>query len=119
MIQGAVQEAVAANMGHLQASAQRALSNTVQGKKVTIAHVDAPTGEQEIEDSWSGGPATTKTFVQGFVIDIGFAMMAAFATIMTPGFNVMDREAWTVVGALAVKTVLQTGISYMTKLKVS
>lgn len=113
MIQAAVNEAIVNNKDQLQANAQRALVKGIKGEKITVKNPG-----NHIEDSWQSGPATKKTLVQGLVVDVGFAVMAALATVTQPGFNFFDAEAWTVVGALVIKTVLTTAISYMTKLKV-
>lgn len=129
-IQRAVREAIAGaiqqNGGNLHANAQRALVKTVQGQKPTVTHsakdddgenIVAAAGDA-LEEAWTGGPVTTRTFVQGMAIDVGFALMATLATVTSSSFDVYDKEAWTLVGALMLKTVIQTGISFAMRLKV-
>lgn len=121
MIQNAISEAVAANKDQIQANAQRALVKTVKGERAVIEHRKVTAGDgtiDEIEDAFEGGPVTTRTFFQGMAVDIGFAVMAALGTVMTPGFNAFDKEVWVVTGALIVKTVLTTAMSYAMTLQV-
>ena len=121
MIQNAINEAVVANKDRIQANAQRALVKTVKGEKAVIEHRKVVQGDgsiDEIEDAFEGGPVTTRTFFQGFAVDVGFAVMAALGTALTPGFNAFDKEAWTITGVLILKTVLTTGMSYAMSLQV-
>ena len=121
MIQNAINEAVVANKDRIQANAQRALVKTVKGEKAVIEHRKVVQGDgsiDEIEDSFEGGPVTTRTFFQGMAVDVGFAVMAALGTALTPGFNAFDQEAWTITGVLILKTVLTTGMSYAMSLQV-
>jgi hypothetical protein len=123
-IQDAVNQALVQSKDHLQANAQRALVKGVQGKKPTVQHrgKDESIFEEitgDIEEAWTGGPVTTRTFVQGMAVDVGFAMLATLATVMGKDFNAFDKEAWTVVGVLMLKTLITTGLSYMMKVRVN
>ena len=124
-IQEAVNQALIQSKDHMQANAQRALVKGVQGKKPAVQHqgkeeeslLEEITGD--IEEAWTGGPVTTRTFIQGMAVDLGFAMLATLATVMGSDFNAFDKEAWTLVGVLMLKTLITTGLSYMMKLRVS
>ncbi len=120
ILQQAINTAIVENKDAMVANSQRALKSAVQGKKPTVEQSNSAFVEaaEDIEEAFTGGPVTTRTFVQGVVIDIGFAVFAAVATVVGPGFDAFDKEAWTVVGALVLKTIVQTGMSYMMKLQV-
>lgn len=105
-IQDAVREAVEQNKEAAVANAQKAIKKVATGEKV------------QLESSFSGGPMTTKTFVQGMTVDLGFAAMATLAMVAQPDFNVLDKDAWVLVGVLMLKTIIQTGISYAMKQQV-
>lgn len=121
VIQQAVNEALVKNKDNIQASGKRAISKTVKGEKSVIEHRKVVKGDgsiDEIEESFEGGPVTTRTFVQGMAVDVGFAVMTVLATSLSPGFNAFDKEAWTITGVLLLKTVLTTGMSYAMALQV-
>lgn len=121
VLQQAVKDAIAANKDNLQASGQRALTKTLKGEKTVIEHRKVVSGDgaiDEIEDTFEAGPVTTRTFMQGMAVDVGFAVMTVAATTLTPGFNAFDKEAWTITGVLILKTVLTTGMSYAMSLQV-
>ena len=105
-IQQAVQAAITENKDQAIANAQKAAKKIVSGEKL------------EVESSFSGGPVTTKTFVQGMAVDLGFAAMATLAMVAQPDFNVLDKDAWVLIGVLMLKTIIQTGISYAMKQQV-
>lgn len=118
-IQQAVAGAVAENKDALTANAQRAMVKAVQGQKPTVsAPTPAALANSELEGDFEMGPATKRTLLQGLAIDVGFAAMAALATIASSDFNPFEKEAWTLVAVLMIKTVMQTGMSYMMRLKV-
>lgn len=119
-IRQAIVQAAVENKDALQANAQRALVKKVQGEQLSVA---APTpaalAGTELEDSFEMGPATKRTFVQGMAVDMGFAALAVLATVTSTDFNVADKEAWTVVGVMMLKTLIQTGMSYAMRLKIT
>jgi hypothetical protein len=45
--------------------------------------------------------------------------LAAGATVIGPGADVFDKELWTLVGAMMLKTIIQTGMSYMMRMQVT
>lgn len=75
--------------------------------------------DAEIEAAFKGGPVTARTFFHGLAVDLAFAGMAVLATASTDSFNLFDKSAWTVVGVMLVKTLVQTTLSYVTKAKVA
>jgi hypothetical protein len=113
LIKEAVNTAVQSNKQQFVQNTQKAIEKAVDKKTDQLEdQVEA------LEDSFSGGVVTTRTFVQGAAIDIGFAAMAAGATVIGPGADVFDKELWTLVGAMMLKTMIQTGMSYMMRLQV-
>ena len=73
---------------------------------------------EDLEGAFQGGVVTTRTFVQGAAVDIGFAALAAGATVLGPDADLFDKELWTLVGVMMLKTVIQTGMSYMMRAQV-
>jgi hypothetical protein len=108
VIQQAVNQAVAQNKDQLAIRAQRAIEKAVTKESDEI--------REEIEGSFTGGIATTRTFIQGAAIDIGAAVLAVLATMIGPDTNLFDKELWAIVAVMMVKTVIQTGISYTMRL---
>jgi hypothetical protein len=117
-LQAAMREAVAAAVAQskdaLLDNGRKALVKATSGEKVTVTHQ----GSQEIEDNFSVGPATKRTFLQGMAVDLGFAAMAVLATVTAGDFDITDVEQWTLLGAMVLKTCIQTGMSYVMRLKV-
>ena len=58
-----------------------------------------------------------RTFLQGLIIDLGFALTAILTTLA--GVDPFAKETWLVFGALVVKTVVQTAVSYLSRLQVT
>jgi hypothetical protein len=58
-----------------------------------------------------------RTFVQGLIIDV----IAALALVLTTlaGMDPFDKETWIVVGALFVKTLVQSVFAYVMRLRVT
>lgn len=113
LIREAVNTAVQQNKQQFVANTQKAIEKAVDNKTEPIeAKVE------HLEGSFQGGVVTTRTFIQGAAIDIGFAALAAGATVIGPGADVFDKELWTLVGAMMLKTMIQTGMSYMMKMQV-
>jgi len=79
---------------------------TVTGKELTIA---------------SARNRSFRTFVQGLGIDIGFALLSVFGLVLTSGtgFDFFNKAAWSVLAILVAKTVIQTAISYVARLKIT
>lgn len=113
LIKEAVNTAVQQNKQQFVSNTQKAIEKAVDKKTDPLeAKVE------NLEGSFQGGVVTTRTFVQGAAIDIGFAALAAGATVIGPGADVFDKELWTLVGAMMLKTMIQTGMSYMMKMQV-
>lgn len=117
VIQQALKDALADNKDTLKGNAENMVRSLVSGKKPKIDKSEDEAGAE----AFSGGEITTKTFIQGIALDIGVALVAAVATLEGgSGFNIYEKEVWTaVIPALVVKTIIQTGMSYMMKYKVS
>jgi hypothetical protein len=56
-----------------------------------------------------------RTFVQGMIVDIGFALMALVATLS--GADPFVKETWILFGVLVVKTIITAAISYIMRLR--
>ncbi|MFD0450441.1 hypothetical protein ACFQZK_05675 [Rhodococcus aetherivorans] len=76
---------------------------TARGKELTV--VDARSR------SW-------RTFVQGLAIDVGFALLSVLALALGD-FDFLDGAAWATLGVLVLKTIIQTAISYLARLKIA
>lgn len=119
-IRQAITQSVVENKDAMIGNAQTAIAKAVQGQKPTVqAPVPAALAGTVAEDSFEMGPATKRTFVQGMAVDMGFAALAVLATVTSTDFNVADKEAWTVVGVMMLKTLIQTGMSYAMRLKIT
>lgn len=114
VIQQAVNDALQENARHAAANATRAMQK--KAKPHGLMEID---GSETVEEAFQSGAVTTMTFVRGIALDIGVAIVAAFATIADgPNFSAFDAELWkTIVPALVIKTVVQTGISFAMKAK--
>ena len=130
-IMEAVNAALVQNRQHVEARGQQAV-NRLAGRKpapkpavnTRVSESGVYTGGDSedpnaVEDAFSSGPMTMRVFIQGMSVDLGFAMMATLATVMRPGFDLLDKEAWIVTGVLVVKTLITTAISYVLKFKVT
>lgn len=58
-----------------------------------------------------------RTFLQGLGIDIVVAIIAVLATLTN--LDPFDRQTWILLGALLIKTVVQTAVSYVMRLRVT
>ena len=119
VIQAAVNEALKENTRHAAGNATRAL----QAKAIPRAAMPKGsmelTGDETVEEAFTSGAVTRLTFIRGLALDLGVGLVAAFATIADgPNFSAFDAELWkTVIPALVMKTVVQTGMSYVMKAK--
>lgn len=119
-IRQAITQTVVEGRDQFQANAQKALAKAVTGEKIAVqAPVPAAVVGTDLEDNFQMGPATKRSLVQGLTIDMGFAAMATLMTVTSTDFNIADKEAWIFVGVMMLKTVLQTGMSYVMRLKVT
>jgi hypothetical protein len=108
-IRQAITQSVVENKDSMQAGTQRAIAKMV---KAEVAE-EVEEQSDNLEAAFSGGPATTRTFIQGAALDIGMAVFAGMAMLIGPDADLFSAELWTIVGVMMVKTVIQTGLSYM------
>ncbi|WP_418344919.1 hypothetical protein [Rhodococcus pyridinivorans] len=59
-----------------------------------------------------------RTFVQGLAIDLGFALLSVLALALSD-FDFLSGAAWATLGVLVLKTIIQTAISYIARLKIA
>lgn len=114
-IRQAVAASVVENKDAMLGNAQAAIKKVAQGQKPTVT---APQGPIELEGEFEMGPSTKRTLLQGLAVDLGFAATATLATVTSTDFNFFDKEAWTLTAVMMLKTLIQTGMSYMMRLKV-
>jgi hypothetical protein len=113
LIKEAVNTAVQQNKQQMVANTQKAIQKAVDKKTDELEEQ-----VEHLEESFSGGVVTTRTFIQGAAVDIGFAALAAGATLIGPDADLFDKELWTLVGVMMLKTVIQTGMSYVMRMQV-
>jgi len=119
VIQQAVNDALRQNTAAAAQNATRAM----QAKAVPRAAMPKGslelTGDETVEEAFTSGAVTRLTFLRGLALDVGVGLAAAFATIADgPNFSAFDSELWqAVIPALVMKTVVQTGISFVMKAK--
>ncbi len=113
LIKEAVNTAVQQNKQQFVQNTQKAIEKAVDKKTDALEEQ-----VEHLEESFSGGVVTTRTFVQGAAIDIGFAALAAGAMVIGPDADLFSTELWTLVGAMMFKTMIQTGMSYMMRMQV-
>lgn len=75
---------------------------TLSGKELTIASAK--------NRSW-------RTFLQGMGLDIVFALVAVIGTL--GNVNFFSKAGWITLGVLVIKTIIQTVISYIARLKIA
>lgn len=78
-------------------------AETAAGKELVIADAKSR--------SW-------RTFLQGLVIDLAAALVVILGTI-TSIDPPLDKAAWIAVGAMAVKTLIQAGLSYIMRIRIT
>jgi len=59
-----------------------------------------------------------RTFVQGLGIDLGFALVTLLGLAFM-NFDFFSKTAWVTLAALVVKTVIQTAVSYVARMKIT
>lgn len=91
-----------------------ALGQAIAGS-MSDAAAAVTTKATAVEASLQGGPVTTRTFKQGLAVDLSLAAAAVVATTTSGTFDPFSKEAWVILGLLLVKTLVQTGLSYATK----
>lgn len=78
-------------------------ATTIQGKELTVA---------------SAKSRSLRTFLQGLGFDVFFALISVIALSLND-FNFLDGAAWATLGVLVLKTVVQTAVSYVARLKIT
>lgn len=127
----AIQQAIKGAMSESRAAVSGAVTDSKAAVHQAVARTKAdaaaahPVGAAAVtqygpalEERFQSGPVTKRTFWQGLAVDLSFAGMAVLAAASADSnFNLFDKEALTLVGVMLVKTVVQTGLSYVTKAK--
>lgn len=78
-------------------------ATTIQGKELAVA---------------SAKNRSLRTFLQGLGFDILFALVSVIALSLND-FNFLDGAAWATLGILVLKTIIQTAVSYVARLKIT
>jgi hypothetical protein len=97
------------------------------------ASINAAGADQEVDHTHPTITATTsngrslvvadaksrswRTLVQGLIIDLIYALIATLATLS--GMDPFEKETWLIFGALVIKTIVQTVISYIARIQVT
>lgn len=111
--QGALKDA----LPQLQKTVVDYARDTVLGKLQGKEFSTWPTissGDQIIADAKS---RSLRTFWQGLSFDLVMALIGVLSLLST--MNIFDRTAWITFGALLLKTIVQTAISYVMRLKIT
>lgn len=123
VIDAGIKEAIAAAMPAIKAQAldyaKAELQDTLAGKTIDQAHptitvTTAKGKELQIADAKN---RSYRTFIQGLSLDIFFALMAMVGTLT--GFDPLAKASWLTLGALVLKTIFQTAISYVSRMKIT
>jgi hypothetical protein len=91
-----------------------------EGETVDVLHptVTATTSKGQELVVADAKSRSGRTFVQGLLIDITFAVIAVMVGLSSD-FDPMQKGAWIVLAALVIKTIIQTIVSYVMRLKVT
>jgi hypothetical protein len=81
------------------------------------SEVEEEVDDKILEEKFSGGATTQRTFLQNIVVDMGVTVMAVVTTISQPTFDVTDRAAWLIVGTSLIKTLVTTAMSWATRIE--
>jgi len=77
-------------------------ATTERGKELVVADARSRSG---------------RTFLQGLGIDLTFALVAVLTTLA--GVDPLSKDTWILFGALLIKTVIQTVVSYVMRLRIT
>ncbi|MGX4711635.1 hypothetical protein [Rhodococcus ruber] len=91
---------------------------TGQGMPEPVPDVTAVTARGEELTVVDARSRSWRTFVQGLAIDVGFALLSVLALALGD-FDFLDGAAWATLGVLVLKTIIQTAISYLARLKIT
>ncbi len=91
---------------------------TGQGMPDPVPDVTAVTARGEQLTVVDARNRSWRTFVQGLAIDVGFALLSVLALALGD-FDFLDGAAWATLGVLVLKTIIQTAISYLARLKIA
>lgn len=91
---------------------------TGQGMPDPVPAVTAVTARGEELTVVDARSRSWRTFVQGLAIDVGFALLSVLALALGD-FDFLDGAAWATLGVLVLKTIIQTAISYLARLKIA
>jgi hypothetical protein len=99
--------------------AQEAIRATVAGKSIdwenpTIVAETEKGKQLVVADARS---RSWRTLLQGLGIDVTFAIVAVLSTLTN--LDLMQKETWIILGALLIKTIVQTVVAYFMRLKVT
>jgi len=120
----AVRETLSKEWPTLRQEASDYLKATIElersGQKVDHAHPDitAVTSkgkELKVADAKS---RSARTFFQGLAIDIFYALVALLLSVLHEG-GVLNKVGWAILIALVIKTLIQTVISYIMRMKIT
>lgn len=91
---------------------------TGRGMPEPVPDVTAVTSRGEELTVVDAKSRSWRTFIQGLAIDLGFALLSVLALALGD-FDFLDGAAWATLGVLVLKTIIQTAISYVARLKIA
>ncbi len=113
----ALQKAAPAIQQQLAQYTQNYVNGVLTGKPVAFPTITTTTSTGQSLTIASARNRSWRTFLQGLGLDILFALMTLVGTLGNVDF--FSAAGWTIVGALFVKTIIQTVISYVARLKIT
>lgn len=111
----AIRQAITQSVVEARPAVAAKLNDTISRK--IKAEVEEEVSDQILEERFSAGATTQRTFLQNIAVDMGVAVMAVVTTISQPTFDLTDRAAWLVMGTSLVKTLVTTAITWGTRIE--
>lgn len=114
--QEALKKAAPTIQEQVSAYTQSYITGILTGKPVSPVITGTTLTGQELMIA-SARNRSWRTFLQGLGLDIVFALVALVGTLGNVDF--FSTAGWTMLGILVVKTVIQTAVSYVARVKIA
>lgn len=114
--QEALQKAAPTIQEQVSAYTQSYITGVLTGKPVNPIIVGTTLSGQELTIA-SAKNRSWRTFVQGMGLDVVFALVALIGTL--GNVNFFSKAGWVTLGILATKTIIQTVVSYVARVKIA
>lgn len=113
--QEALQKAAPTIQEQVSAYTQNYITGILTGKPVSPTIVGTTLSGTELTIA-SARNRSWRTFLQGMALDIVFALVAIIGTL--GNINFFSKAGWVTLGILATKTIIQTVVSYVSRIKI-